>query len=328
MVQISDDELISELQRCYDNEGSVDGPTLNNTDNEYPTQPTYSYRFDGGLREACEIANIPYGSKESWDRESIIKAGEDYFDENGTLFVSDFDKSNKLPPTSVMYDHFESIHNLVEETSFTEEIREQKRENRKIANERNAESSRKYELSDTDALEDHLWWILKEYGDTKTDTVNDAPGPSVNVYRRIYGSIVEARKEAGMDSFSYRENFEDRIGALPKSYDENADGYIYVLKIVRDGEEYYYVGMSTRLKKRLNKHSLGKSKVMLHHENKYATMEQLNLYPVCVVRIENYYKNDGEDDADFRDRLKSKEHIVSHQISAAFNTDKILGGRS
>lgn len=328
MVKISDDTLISELRRCYENEGVVDGPTLNDTSNDYPTQPTYSYRFDGGLREACEIADVPYGKNNSWDERSIINAAEQYFEENGTLFVSDFDKSDTLPSTSILYNNFDSIKDLVEQTSLTEEIQTQKQDHRKIANQKQAAASRKYNPSDKDALENHLWWVLKEYGDTKTDTINDAPGPSSNIYTRIYGSIVDARREAGIDSVSYKENFRDRIGDLPESYDENANGYIYVLKMIKGGEEYYYVGMSTRLKKRLNTHSLGKSMIMLHHENRYDTMKDMNMYPVCVVRIDNHYINEDESEDEFRDRLKSAEHIVSHQVSAAFNTDKILGGRS
>lgn len=328
MVKISDDELISELQRCYKNEGAVDGPTLNNTSNDYPTQPTYSYRFEGGLREACEIADVPYGKHNSWNRESIIEAAEKYFAENGELFVGNFQENNDLPSASILYNNFDSIEDLVEETSVAEEIKTQKRENRKIINQKNNDTSRKYDSSDTDALENHLWWVMKEYGDAKTDTVNDAPGPSANVYKRVYGSIIDARDAAGLDCISYRENFRDRIGKLPESYDENADGYIYVLKMVRHGEQYYYVGMSTRLKKRLNTHSRGESKVMLHHENKYDKTKEMNLYPVCVVRIENFYQNEEESEDEFRDRLKSEEHIISHQVSAAFNTDKILGGRS
>lgn len=328
MVKISDDELISELQRCYENEGVVDGPTLNDTSNDYPTQPTYTYRFDGGLREACEIADVPYGKNNSWDRESIVEAAEQHFKENGELFVANFTSNKNLPSTSVLYNNFDSIKDLVEATSMTEEIKTQKREHRKITNEKHASTARKYDSTDKEALENHLWWVMKEYGDTKTETVDKAPGPSSTVYQDVYGSIIDARSAAGIDSLSFNENFSDRIGELPNSYDESADGYVYVLKMVRHGEEYYYVGMSTRLKERLNTHSLGKSKVMLHHENKYEKMKEMDLYPVCVVRIDNYYRKTDEDSDEFRDRLKSEEHIISHQISAAFNTDKVLGGRS
>lgn len=328
MVKISDDELISALQKCYREEGVVDGPTLNDTDNDYPTQPTYSYRFDNGLREACNLADVPYGSKKSWSKERIVEVSEDYFNENGTLLVKDFTKSETLPTTSVLYEHFDSITDLIEETSVTDKIKEQKKENRKINRQESSNREGKYSADDKEALEDHLWWVMKEYGDTKTDTVDEAPGPSSTTYGRIYGSIIEARKEAGLEDVSYYKNFRDRIGKLPEQYDADADGYIYVLKMVREGSDYYYVGMSTRLDKRLNTHSRGKSKIMLHQENEYGTMKDLGIYPVCVVRVENYYKNSGETDKDFKDRLKSEEHIVSHQISAAFNTDKILGGRS
>lgn len=327
MVKITDDELISELQRCYENEGVVNGSVLNNTENSYPTQPTYSYRFDGGLREACNIAGVPYG-KNKWDTESIVKAAEKYFKDNGSLFVKDFSKSNSLPSTSKLYKNFDSIDELVESTSITEEIKEQKLNHRKVSNEKNSRSSRKYNSSDKNALENHLWWVLKEYGDTKTKTIDNAPGPSSSVYSRIYGSIVDARKSAGIDSIKYRESFRDRIGELPESYDDSADGYIYVLKLVKSGKEYYYVGMSTKLKQRLDTHSRGESKIMLHHENKYEKMNEMDMYPVCVVRVENYYKNEEESNEQFRSRLKSEEHIISHQISAAFNTDKVLGGRS
>lgn len=326
MVKISDDELIEALKDCYENEGIVNGPTLNDTSNEYPTQPTYSYRFDGGLREACDIAGVPYGKREKWDKTSIVEAAESHFKQNNTFGVSDFTKYDDLPPTSVMYDHFDSINDLIDATSMSNEIRKRKSEIKEIASQRNANNSKKYNESDKDALENHLWWVMKEYGDTKTSTVDTAPGPSSGVYSRIYGSIGQAREAAGIDVL-YRENFTDRIGELPESYDSDADGYVYVLKMVREGISYFYVGMSQRLKKRLNTHSLQSSKVMLHQENKYDTMKALDLHPVCIVRIENYYKDDESDD-EFRDRLKSEEHIISHQVSAAFNTDKILGGRS
>lgn len=323
MVKISDQRLLDELQRCYSEHGKVSGSLLNDSENDYPTQPTYSYRFDDGLEEACEKAGVPYKDSQ-WDRESIIQATEEFFNKNGDVGVRHFSESdNELPSNSTLYKHFDSFDDVVEGTNVSEEIRKQKRENRKVAR---ASIQKQYGDEDKDELIDHLWWVMKEYGSANTDTVNNAPGPSTTVYIRVFGSLPSAREEAGLGKLN-RKTLDERVDIRLPEYDEQADGHIYVIKMIRLGDVYYYVGSSISLKKRLSSHINAETNITLHHTNEYGDIDELNLDPHCISKIENMYKKDDESEREFKSRMKSREHVVSYQIASAFNTHKVLGGR-
>lgn len=326
MVQITDQELLDELERCYNEHGEITYSILNNSSNDFPTQPTYSYRFDNGLRGACKKADVSYNVREKYTKEKIVEMANTFFQKNGELGLRNFNNSDELPSSNRLYSHFSGIDELIQETDYTEEIYNRQEELKEIVKEERDKHT-KFNQNDTDALVEHLWWVAKEYGDAKTKNVDKAPGPSSQTYRSIFGSMPNARKEAGIKDFS-NNALEYKIGHIPDNYDDSADGYVYVIRMIRKGEEYYYVGMSTSLRNRLDSHASGSSKVMLHHENKYDKMSELGLEPHCIVRVENYYQENTESEEEFRNRLKSEEHIVSHQISAAFNTDKVLGGRS
>lgn len=323
MVKITDQELIDALQRCYSKHGEISVSILNNTKNNYPTQPTYSYRFDGGLEAACEKAGVPYKSSQ-WDRDSLIQATQKFFNKNGDVGVRHFaEPDNELPSSSTLYEYFDSFDDLIEKTDVSEEIREQKRENKKVAR---ANANKKYSSQDKEELIEHLWWVMKQYGDAKTNSINDAPGPSTNVYTRIFGSLPSAREEAGLNKFD-KESLDERLNIRVSKYEEDADGHIYVIKMIRAGEIYYYVGSSISLKKRLNSHINANTSISLHHTNEHGDIDELNLEPHCISRIENLHKKDNESDTEFNNRMKSKEHVVSYKIASAFNTHKVLGGK-
>lgn len=324
MVQISDEELIEQLHKCEEENGYVSGSLLNNPDNNYPTQPTYSNRL-GNLRDVCKSEGIKYGKESMWSKEKIIDEADDFFEENGELGVRHFSSTdNYLPSANTLYKYFDDIESLFAEMDNFEDVIESKKRRRRAINK--LIDNTKYNENDKQALINHLWWVMKEYGNTKSATVNSVDGPSTQVYRDIFGSIVKAREEAGLDSI-YNKSFEDRIGELPDSYDERADGYVYCIKMQKGREQYYYVGKSRSLRNRLNSHSSGSTKIALHHENKYGTINDIGLTPVCIVRIDNYYRNDDETIEEFDKRLESKEHVISYQIASAFNTDKVLGGK-
>jgi len=333
MVKISDQELLEAINECYENEGIVDGPTLNNTENEYPTQPTYSYRFDGGLKEACERAGVPYGEPKEYEtREDIIEAVEKYFNKKNYLSVGCFNSSEELPSTSQLYNLFDGIDDLIESTSITDEIRRQKRKNRRRTEQRAIESKKQYSQDDTEGLKDHLWWVMKEYDNCTTQTVNNAPGPSSTIYREAFGSLPKAREKAGLQQFHTDGNgnttdYTDRIEIDEKSFDKCKDGHVYVIKFLHNAETYYYVGSSIRIENRLNRHTTGDSEVKFHHKQDKGTINELNLEPYSLWRVDNYEQQQNESKQEFKDRLRSEEHVLSYKIASTFETHKILGGR-
>lgn len=327
MVQISDEELLSSLQECYQKEGVVDGATLNDSSNDYPTQPTYSYRFSGGLEEACKKASVPFGIKKEFEtREDVIEAAESFFKQNNELRVDNFNSSDELPSSSRMYRLFDSIGELIEETSITQEIRRQKQKSRAKTRE-SISSAKKYNENDEKALIEHLWWVLKEKGDCTSKSINNTPGPSSTVYKDVFGSVTEARQKAGVDKF-HRTPLKHKLDKiLEDTIDEGADGHVYVIKMYKDADKYYYVGSSINVKRRLRNHLNGKNKIKFHHEQELGKVDELDLEPYSVWRVDSYNQDEDETDREFKDRLQSEEHVLSYKIASTFKTNKILGGR-
>jgi hypothetical protein len=323
MVKISDQKLANELRRCERENGYVETSILNDSSNDFPTQPTYQNRF-GSLSEACKKFDVQQKRRtKKWTKDEVIDEAKKHFQENGDLKVSDFaDASSELPSTNTLYNHFDSISDLIEELGVEEEVAENRKNDKMAA----IEKVTKYTEESEDELIEHLWWVKKEYGDTKTSSIEEAPGPSSQTYITRFGSINDARDEAGI-SESYNESFEKRIGDLPDSYDNNADGYVYTIKLLDDSTEYLYVGETTCLEKRLNRHASGESKILFHQNGEYNSLREHGLVPVSVIRIDNFYKSDRESEKEFKDRLQSNEHIISYQVAVGLNNPRVLGGR-
>lgn len=323
MVKISNKELLDELERCYDENGKVTATILNDPSNDYPTQPTYSSRF-GSIEDALKKRGLEpatRGVNSEWDKDKVVEVVSSWYRNNDeTIDTSVLNANNDLPTPNIVYKHFKSLDDLYKECGIYESIKEDRREMRKTV-------SKKYSSENKNDLINHLLWIQANKGDTKHTTINNTTGPSVQAYKSLFGSVKKARKEAGL-SQSYKENFEDRIGDLPDEYDSEADGYIYVLQMRRKTENYYYVGMSTSLKKRLNAHSKGSTKVTLHHENVRDTLSNLSIFPISIIRVHNMYMKDEETREEFRNRMKSKEHVISYEVASGLNTRNILGGVS
>lgn len=299
MVKISNKELLDELERCYDENGKVTATILNDPSNDYPTQPTYSSRF-GSIEDALKKRGLEpatRGVNSEWDKDKVVEVVSSWYRNNDeTIDTSVLNANNDLPTPNIVYKHFKSLDDLYKECGIYESIKKDRREMRKIV-------SKKYSSENKNDLINHLLWIQANKGDTKHTT------------------------EAGL-SQSYKENFEDRIGDLPDEYDSEADGYIYVLQMRRKTENYYYVGMSTSLKKRLNAHSKGSTKVTLHHENVRDTLSNLSIFPISIIRVHNMYMKDEETREEFRNRMKSKEHVISYEVASGLNTRNILSGVS
>jgi len=328
MVKISDQELLDELERCYEEHGKVTATILNNSSNDYPTQPTYNNRF-GSLSTAMDKVNIEqvdHGRK-IYTREDIINKSIKFYDNNGNIKVSDFSNTRgDLPSASIMYNYFDGIDDLLKEAGIYEDVIESRRDNRREISKRISKANEKYTDDDREELIEHIQFIAGKHGKATTQTISNEDGPSKHAYDKIFGSLSEARLAAGLEE-QYVTNFEDKLGLLPDNFDEDADAHIYVLSIHDDSERYYYVGKSTRLRKRLNAHTSGKSKIRHRTKHKYGRIKNMSLTPDSLLRVINVYQKDSESDNEFDNRLSDIEHTTSYKVAAGLETSNILGGR-
>lgn len=327
MVKYKDEELLELLEKCEEEFGKVSSSILNDTNNEYPTQPTYQYRF-GSLSEAMEEAGLEYEKKSDnrYSKKEIRERTKEYFSNNGSIYLKDFASADTdLPTPSAMYKKYDGIEELFADAGIYDEVMESRRADRR---ERKSPSrNEKYTEDDKDYLIDHLHTVNSKFGKVTTQTLQKADGPSKGIYNKIFGSIYEARSEAGITK-EYTENFRQTIGELPQNYDESADSHIYVIVLHADsGETFYYVGKSTNIEKRLGAHTSGESKIRHRKENEYDKIKNLPLEIDTLLKVVNMYKKNDETDTEFANRVSDREHITSYKIAAGLETSNILGGR-
>jgi len=155
------------------------------------------------------------------------------------------------------------------------------------------------------------------------------------VYRDVFGSLTEARKKANIEeSFKYGRN--GRVDRLldNSDVDYDADATIYVLLISVNGEKAYYVGESTKIRKRLQSH-VYQTKIQAWAHGSYgkilAPREKTNeLNEVEVESIEYtipLYRGENESNIDFRRRRKYKEHHEHLSVAIDNETLEVYGGR-
>jgi len=310
-------ELKNELLRCYKENGNVSTEILNSTKTDYPTQMTY-YNHFGSLKNAKESVGIISGHT----RERVLSDIRTCYEKYEEVSTDTLNNDDELVNYQTVYDHFNSISKAVEESGINWE---------------DAKCDVTYnepEYSEEELIE-NLMNCKDEQGNTKTTTVNDFGGPTATVYRDRFGSLTEARKIAGIDE-SFKGGSNGKIHRLLHSVevDEDSDALIYVLKILVNGEEAYYVGETTNIYSRLQSH-VYRTNIQTWANGPYGKIlsprEKANeMNEISVESIEYtvpLYQDSDESDIEFRRRRKYKEHHEHLSLAIDKNTLEVYGGR-
>lgn len=203
----SDDELLESLKRCYKKHGEVK-TTLLNEDSNFPSAATYYTRF-GSLDKALKRAGI----NDSTSNSSGRPTGNKY---------SDKELLNYLRECYRKYDLVNST-KLREDDSFPEPsnywIRFSNLE--EACNRAGVEYRYREDSFSEEELLEKLRKLDDEFGDTKTKTIQEEDGPSVKTYQTKFGSLVEAREEAGLSRTDYDKKFtqEELVQSLKEEFE-------------------------------------------------------------------------------------------------------------
>jgi hypothetical protein len=313
----SKDELKSELLRCYENEGEVTTELLNSSDTDYPTQMTY-YNHFGSLKNAKESAGLIAGHTKSRVLSDIRKC----YEENGAVSTELLNSSDDLVNYSVVYSHYGSLPKAVSAVGI---------------NWNDAKSNRKYNevTYSEDELIENLIDCKESEGDTKTSTINSFDGPSSSVYQDRFGSIADARIEAGITE-SFKGGNNGKVKRLIKEVeiDKDADAHIYVLEIRVNEETAYYVGETKDIEKRIRSH-LYRTRIQAWANGPYGKIlaprdksNELNEIDIESIKYTiPMNKKEDESNIDFRRRRKYKEHHRHLALAMEKDTLEVYGGR-
>lgn len=310
----SDSELKNELLRCYKNEGEVTTEILNSSDNDYPTQMTYYNRF-GSLREAKESVGLIAGHSKS----RVLSDIEQCYKKYDEVSTEKLDSDDELVNYQVVYKHYGSLSDAVKDAGIQWE-------------------SAKCEVTygNTKYTEEELIQNLidckEENGNTKTTTVDNFDGPTSQAYKTKFGSLRRARTIAGIEQSFDHGKVEKML--QESNYEKKSDAVIYVLKINVNGEEAYYVGESTNIKKRLSSH-IHRTKIQAWANGPYgkilAPRSKTGKMNEIKIKSIDYtiplYKQSGESDIEFRRRRKYKEHHEHLSVAIENDTLDVYGGR-
>lgn len=313
-VPYTEDELISELLRCYENEGSTKSSILNSPETDYPTQMTYQNRF-GSLTKAKEIAGIKGGHT----RERVIEDIKKCYEQNDAVSIKLLDNTDDLINSSTLYSHYNSLWSATEDA----QIEKENASTRSVKN--------KYTKSE---LINNLIECKEEMGDTKTKTVDEYDGPSTQAYRSHFGSIGEARGEANITpnfSTTYKSKHLEEI--LENVEIKDADAHIYVLELEVNDETGYYVGESKNIEKRICTH-INNTRMQVWanspHGKILAPAEKTNELNDVTVKSIKYTipinKAENESSLNFRRRRKFKEHHQQLVVAMEEETLDVYGG--
>lgn len=106
-----------------------------------------------------------------------------------------------------------------------------------------------------------------------------------------------------------------------EDYDKDADGYIYILKLVDKQEsEWYYVGQiseDSSLKLRLSQH--------FRNKGHFNTNTDLEFTEIELDSIYNMYKSKRYS-SEFKEKVNDKERELSYAVAIKHKTTNIMGG--
>lgn len=183
----TEQELLNELVRCHKENDSTAEKILNNSANDYPTQPTYHNHF-GSMNEARKQAGIPVMKQsQKWTKDDVIEQIESIIDTNGYFRLSmmdDIDGPNK----STVYTHFDTVEEALQEI-FDENI------------DKITQKPAKYSK---DELLEYMRECENMYGKVTIDIMNnDSYLPSSYPYYNLFDNFETAKEKANVDKYEH-----------------------------------------------------------------------------------------------------------------------------
>jgi len=181
----TDQELLNELVRCYEENGETSEKILNDSSNGFPTQPTYNNRFNS-LNEARKRAGVPVVKQgQSWSKDKVVEQIKQVTEESGYFNLSMMDNSDG-PNSSSLYTHFDSVSEAVKFV-FPE------REN-------TVDKPSKYSK---DELIEYMKECENVYGKVTINILNtDDYFPSSYPYYKLFENFEQAKELAGVETYN------------------------------------------------------------------------------------------------------------------------------
>jgi hypothetical protein len=182
----TEQELLNGLVRCHNENGSTAAKVLNDSANDYPTQPTYHNNF-GSMNEARKQAGVPVMKQsQRWTRDDVIEQIKEVVDENGYFRLSMMDDI-KGPNKGSVYTHFDGVDEALQCVFDDREI------------DTLTQKPVKYSK---DELVEYMQECEDIYGKVSIDIMNnDSYLPSSNPYYSLFDNFEDAKEKAGVDKY-------------------------------------------------------------------------------------------------------------------------------
>lgn len=225
----TDQELLNELVKCHQENGTTSEKMLNDSSNDYPTQPTYRNRF-GSLNKARKKAGVPVVKQgQKWTKEQVIETINNVVDEHGYFKLSFMDNFSG-PSSKSIYTHFDSVEEALSESFERDKI---------------DTITQKPPTYTKDELASYMKECEQIYGKVTISIINnDSYFPSSYPYQKEFGSFSEAKKYANVESAGrdnhdyYQYSAPELIEALQKCYEKRGSTLAADINEFSEGPSY------------------------------------------------------------------------------------------
>ena len=293
------DQLLSELHRCYEENGKVSIKLLNDSNTDYPTQPTYANYF-GSVTEAKKMVGIKGNTTKEEISDTI-----NYIIESGQDVSLNNLEENDIRPAQ-LYSHFESID---EALSFA-----------------------------TDKDPDEFYRskylsIMEEFDDISYSRIDQCDKlPSHSTVLKYFDNIDEIRTEIGIDvQDSYKEQAKQLIEDYHPHIDYSHDGYIYCYQFTLYDETHFYVGETTNILNRMASHLRRKNIQTKSHSTNGEILckrgeESANIEIDKIYTIIPLQQGESESVEEFTRRRLYEENKLRNVVVMEEDTLNVYGG--
>lgn len=293
------DQLLSELHRCYEENGEVNIKLLNDSNTDYPTQPTYANYF-GSITEAKKMAGI----ERNTTKREISDTINDIINSNEHISLKKMDE--KGISAAQLYAHFNSIDDAL---SFA-------------TDEDPDEFYRSKYLS-----------IIEEFDNISYNRIDECDKlPSHSTVLKYFDNIDEIRTEVGIDvKDSYKEQAKQLIEDYHPHIDYSHDGYIYCYQFSLYDETHFYVGETTNILNRITSHLRRKNIRTKSHSSNGEILckrgeESSNIEINKIETIIPLQQGENESAEEFTRRRLYQENKLRNVIVMEEDTLNVYGG--
>lgn len=297
-MKYSDNKLLQELQRCYSDNGKVTANILNSSENNYPSQPTYTDRF-GSMGEAKRKAGI----QANITKDEISEAINEIIEDSKKVSLNRLEEKDISP--GQLYAHFESIEDAI---SFS------------IDEEADKFYKSKYSS------------VIENLDTVSVESINNCEKlPSYSTVNKYFDGINEMKDIAGIRTTTYNKEAKRLIEDYNENIDYSSDGYIYSYKFDLHNDTHFYVGETTDIVNRMSSHlrrkniqtktygTEGEKLSKRGEESNNITIEEIR----TIITLD---KGDNESPEEFTRRRLYEENKLRNRIVLEEGTLNVYGG--